>query len=387
MNNEFLPLLDWLNQDSPAPASGAGTTQPDNAPFSDALARLFNAAFEAGAPPTYLRAMLAVETWLPIALPEAAVCAAAAARTRAYSPSTDGHAASSRKKKKHSMPIVAANAQNTVAYRVAGPDTAVESGANGVDALQVLRQLPEVISAVVLQFGKDYYSFNRDQCRALRAHFQSIADQRAAATQEQSDLRLLAGEGSLDEFLAMTVRAHALLKAEGTAYGDVLDVQTLGFRTYHSATSTLPLRELVQRVATRQDINGVQFNRPYSGKAAFEFGPNFAAFCLRGDDPRHAGPCPAQAIGEIEFGVYLTRWFTRVDMRQKAMISERLDQARALLAAIEPGQTALARSAVISLDGARALRKFPQVAQRQWLTDFIARAERALRARWRIGVY
>ena len=387
MNHEFLPLSDWLHPDSAVPVPGAGSTQADTAPFSDALARLFNAAFEAGAPPVYLRAMLEVETWLPIPLPEAAVCAAAAARTRAYAGSTVGRGASSRKKKKHVMPIVAANAQNTVAYRVASPDTAAESGVNGVDALQVLRQLPEVVNAIVLQFGKDCYSFNRDQCRALRAHFQSIADQRAAATQEQRDLRLLAGEGSLDEFLAMTVRAHASLKCDSTAYGEVLDVQTLGFRTHRTDTTTLPLRELVQRVATRQDFDGVQFNRPYSGKSAFEFGPNFAACCLRGDDPRHAGPCPAQAIREIEFGVYLTRRFARVDGQRKAMIAERLDQARALLAAIEPGQTALARGAVISLEGARALRKFPHVAQRQWLTEFVARAERALRARWRIGVF
>ena len=114
---------------------------------------------------------------------------------------------------------------------------------------------------------------------------------------------------------------------------------------------------------------------------------SWAACCLRGDDPRHAGPCPAQAIREIEFGVYLTRRFARVDGQRKAMIAERPAQARALLAAIEPGQTALARGAVISLEGARALRKFPQVAQRQWLTEFVARAERALRARWRIGVF
>ena len=387
MNNEFLPLSDWLQQDSAAPASCGGTTQADSAPFSDALARLFNAAFEAGAPPAYLRAMLAVETWLPMTLPEPSACAAAAARTRAYSTSIDGHAASSRKKNKHAMPIVTASARNTVAYQVVSPDIAAASHADGLSALQVLQQLPDVIGAVVLRFGEDLYSFNRDQCRALRAHFQSIADRRIAAGQEQRDLFLLAGQGSLEEFLAMTVRAQSLLKADCTAHGEVLDLQTLGFRASRSDSITLPLRELVQRIATRQDLDGVQFNRPYSGTPAFEFGPNFAAYCLRGEDPRHAGGCPARAIREIEFGVYLTRRFALVDAQRRAMISQRLDLARALLGAIEPGQTALTRGAVISLEGARALRKFPQVAQRQWLTDFIARAERALAARWRIGVF
>jgi hypothetical protein len=258
---------------------------------------------------------------------------------------------------------------------------------DAIDARQVLAQLGETTKFVVLQFGDTWSSFNRVQCADLRTHYQGMADQRAAAEREQRDLLLVTGAGTLDEFLAMGVRVQQALKITRSADCEVLEIETLGFRGYSSDCIDLPLGELVQRLTTRQDFDGVRFNQRYLGKAAFEFGPNFAAWCLRGDDPRHAGPCPAQAIREIEFGLYLTRAFTRVDAQQKAMISVRLEQARTLLAAIEPGQAVLARSAVISLEGARALRRFPQVAQRQWLTAFIARAERALKARWRIGVY
>ncbi len=103
--------------------------------------------------------------------------------------------------------------------------------------------------------------------------------------------------------------------------------------------------------------------------------------------PVTPGRARRNRIRDIEFGIYLTRWFARVDAQQKAMIEIRLAHARALLAAIDPGQAALPRSAVISLKGALALRRYPQVAERQWLTAFIARAERALRTRWRIGVF
>lgn len=386
MNNDDLVPSDWLFQDFSGTPSATTARTTDDAPFSDALARLFNAAFEAGAPPPFLRAMLAVERWRPIPLPEPDVCAAAAKRTRAYAPAQDTRGTTSRKKKRHTMPVVAANARNAVAFQVATSDATALSG-YVVDACQALGQLPETTSFVVLQFGDDHYSFNRVQCQALQLHYQNLADKRAAAQREQRDLLLLTGAGTLDEFLAMTVRVQQALKTSCTAHGEVLELQTLGFSTSRYQTVTLPLGELVRAVATRQDFDGVQFNRSYSGKAAFEFGPNFAAWCLRGDDPRHAGPCPARAVRDIEFGTYLMRAFARVDAQQKARISALISDARALLAAIEPGQAALSRSAVVSLEGALALRRYPQVAQRQWLVDFIARAERALKTRWRIGVF
>lgn len=364
-----------------------GTTSNTGSPFNEALATLFHAAFEAGAPPPYLRAMLSVERWSPIPLPESAVCAAAIARTRAYAAAPDGHRTAGSGKKKRAMPVVAADAQNSLAFRVAHPDAPTDSGAAALDAIEALAQLPDAIRHVLLHFGADWYGFSRDQCQALLAHFQAIAEKRAAAQREQHDLRLLTGAGTLDEFLSLQVRVDQTLKARCTADGDVLMLQTLGFSTHRSDTIEMPLREFVERIATRQDINGVQFNRLYSDKVAFAFGPNFAAWCLRGDDPRHAGPCPAQPIRDIEFGMYLTRRFARIDAQRKAMIELRLAHARALLAAIEPGQTALPRSAVISIEGARGLRRFPQVAERQWLTAFIARAERALDTRWRIGVF
>ena len=364
----------------------AGTTG-DGAPFNEALARLFHAASEAGSPPPHLRAMLAVERWSPIAVPESVVCAAATARTRAYAASPDGRRAAGSRKKKRTLPVVAADAQNSVAYRVAGPDAPADSEAGAVDATDVLGKLPDTTRFVVLRFGDDYYGFNRDQCQALYAHFRAIAGKRAAAQQEQRDLLLLTGVGTLDEFLSMQVRVDKALQARSTGNGDVLMLQTLGFSSNRSDTVAMPLRELVQSIVTRQDFHGVRFNGNYRDNAAFEFGPNFAAWCLRGDDPRHAGPCPAQRIRDIEFGIYLTRRFARVDAQQKAMIEIRFAHARALLAAIEPGQAALPRSAVISLKGAFALRRYPQVAERQWLTAFIARAERALVTRWRIGVF
>lgn len=387
VNDEFFNLSDWLQHDSAGAASGAGTSRTNDTGFNDALARLVNAAFEAGAPPQYLRAMLAIDRWLPIPLPEPGVCAAAAARTRAFAVSADGSSAASSKKKRHSMPAVAANADNSVAYRIVTGDTAAASGDDAIDARQVLGQLPESTRFVVLQYADEYYSFNRVQCQALQAHYRQIADKRVAAQREQRDLLLLSGAGTLDEFLGMHVRVDKALKARCTGDGDVLMLQTLGYNNNRSDTVDMPLGELVQAIATRQDFHGVRFNRLYSDKAAFEFGPNFAAWCLRGHDPRHAGPCPAQAIRDIEFGMYLTRRFARVDAQRKAMIEPRLAHARALLAAIEPGQAALPRSAVISLEGAFALRRYPQVGQRQWLVDFIARAERALKTRWRIGVF
>jgi hypothetical protein len=359
----------------------------DGAPFNEALARLFHAASEAGAPPPHLRAMLATDRWLPIPVPESAVCAAATARTRAYAASPDGRRATGSRKKKRVLPVVAADARNSVAYRVARPDAPADSGADAVVASEVLGQFPDTTRFVVLRFGDDYYGFNRDQCQALLAHFRAIAEIRAAAQQEQRDLLLLAGAGTLDEFLGMQVRVDKALKARSTGDGDVLMLQTLGFSSNRSDTVDMSLRELIQCIATRQDFHGVRFNGTFSDEAAFEFGPNFAAWCLRGDDPRHAGPCPAHPIRDIEFGIYLTRRFARVDAQQKAMIEIRLAHARALLAAIEPGQATLPRSAVISLKGALALRRYPHVAERQWLTAFIARAERALRTRWRIGVF
>ena len=386
VSNTFFGSDDRLRNEFAA-GGQSGATSADGALFNDALARLFHAAFEAGAPPLYLRAMLALERWSPIPVPESPVCAAASARTRAYAAAPGGHRTAGSRKKKRTMPVVAADARNSVAYRVAHPDAPTDSGAETIDAIEVLGQLPESTRYVLLCFDGEYYGFNRDQCQALLAHFRALAERRAAAQQEQHDLQLLAGAGTLDEFLSMQVRADKALKARSTGDGDVLMLQTLGFSTYHSDTVAMPLRELVQSIATRQDFHGVRFNGNYSDDAAFAFGPNFAAWCLRGDDPRHAGPCPAQPIRDIEFGIYLTRRFARVDAQRKAMIELRLAHARALLAAIEPDQAALAPSAVISIEGARGLRRFPQVAERQWLTAFIARAERALATRWRIGVF
>ena len=63
---------DWLNLDCSGTASRAGQGRAghaNHALFSDALARLFYAKFTDDVPPNYLQAMLAVEHWLPIALP------------------------------------------------------------------------------------------------------------------------------------------------------------------------------------------------------------------------------------------------------------------------------------------------------------------------------
>jgi hypothetical protein len=381
VNDDWFVFSDWPQQTSAATGSAGTDKRDDNAPFSEALARLFNAAGEAGAPPRYLRELLAAERWRPIPLPAPAVCAAAFARTRAFAVSGDGRAVAGRKKKR-ALPLLAANADNSVAFQATADDAA-----DTIDARVALEQLRETTSLVVLAFGDQYYGFNRAQCRALGTHFQSLADRRAASLREQRDRLLLTGAGTLDEFLAMTVRAHHALKPICTAYGDVMELQTLGYRCARHDSRELPLGEWVQQVATRQDFVGVQFNREYGDKAAYDFGPNFAAFCVRGLDPRHAGPCPARHVREIHFGVYLTRRFTRVDAHQKALISQTLAQSRDLLGAIDPTQMALPRSALISLDGAYAVRQFPQVVERRWLVDFIARAERALKARWRIGVF
>ncbi len=353
----------------------------DGAPFSEALARLFHAAGDANAPPGYLRELLASERWRPIPLPEPAVCAAGLARTRAFAGSGDGRVVAGRKKKR-AVPLLAADAGNAVAYQAVASDTA-----DAIDARVALEQLRETTGLVVLAFGDQHFGFNRAQCRALGTHFRNLADRRAASVCEQRDRLLLTGAGTLDEFLAMTIRAHQALKPICTAHGDVMELQTLGYRSARDDSRELRLSEWVQQVATRQDFLGVQFNREHGGKSAFDFGPNFAAFCLRGLDPRHAGPCPARHVREIHFGVYLTRWFTRVDSYQKEETSRTLAQARDLLGAIESTQPALPRSALISLDGAFAVRQSPEVIERRWLVDFIARAERALKARWRIGVF
>ena len=381
-NDEFLPM-DWPHPEQPSSTRGADAASSNDAPFSAALARLFNASVEANAPPRYLRALLALERWRPIPLPEPDLCAAATARTRAFVPARAG-GAPSRKKKKHGQSALIVNVHITCAFEAIGAEALA---ADALDARHVLQTLPESINLVLLQLGAELYGFNRPQCQALQAHYQQLAEQSEATRLEQHDLQLLTGAGTLAEFLTMKVRAPAALKASSAAEGKVLDLQTLGFRSYRSDGVVLSLHELVHALDRREDFDGVQFNRPHLGKAVFEFGPNFATWCLRGMDPRHACPCPAQDLREIAIAPYATRRFTRIDAAHRATLSEVLLAARNLLSAIPHDQSALPRAALISFDGARALRQSPEVGQRRWLTDIIARLEWALKARWRIGVF
>jgi len=59
-NDRFL-LSAWLHHESSGKPRETETTYPQSAPFSDALARLFHAASEAGALRNQLHDMLALE--------------------------------------------------------------------------------------------------------------------------------------------------------------------------------------------------------------------------------------------------------------------------------------------------------------------------------------
>jgi hypothetical protein len=108
---------------------------------------------------------------------------------------------------------------------------------------------------------------------------------------------------------------------------------------------------------------------------------------LQGEDARHTTDCPARGVREFEMGHWYTRFGARADEIMKAEVSALIPKVQAMLAAIPPGQDALPRTAVQSVEGALYLRCKPRYGQRQWLEWFLRRCQKALRARWRVGIF
>jgi hypothetical protein len=148
------------------------------------------------------------------------------------------------------------------------------------------------------------------------------------------------------------------------------------------------MRALLERIAERADFDGLEFNPPgFGNPPVASFGPNFPRRMLRGEDARRETACPARAMRKFKMGEWWTRFGSRADALMKEQVRALIADAQTALAAIPPGQNTLPREAVQSVEGALYLRSEPRYGQRQWLERFLRRCERALRARWRVGIF
>ena len=374
--------LEFATFDSPRePARHSDSSNAPSA-FDNWLGGLFHASMEARKPPEALRAMLACEYWQALATPEPGLLVAGLERTRAYV--SDPNAQASKKKKKHLHPAQRPNSQNVAAFLLC--THAIDSGQQLRAHLQ-LAALSEATQFVLLRHADQDYTFTRAQAQRLQGFFQEREESRQRADQEARDLAIFNGSESLDAFLATRIKIADGLPVSHGKLGQVITVYSLQFSGGFHHKKIITIKELAQLIASREDFDGIEFNPPYSGDPKIHFGPNFAIDCLASVDPRLAACCPAAPAREFYFGLYLTRFFALMEDYARKVVAQQLNQAQTLRTAIAPGEHRLTRAKVRSIVGARVLREQPNYFEREWLDRFIARLERALKTRWRVGLF
>ncbi len=400
MSNEHLTdlltytAIDLLTSDSsPAPpARVTETSSSGPSAFDIALSNLFHASFEAGQPPEALRALLACEHWQLIAAPDTAAVVAGLELTGAFA--AQAFRPASNKKKKHLQPTVMPASHNVAAFLVSDGIGKEVKPAN--TALAQLAAMKDAVQFVVLRYLDQDYTFTRKQIRRLREEMQEREERRQRAAQEARDLAILAGAGSLDDFLALRVKVDPKLPALLGKWGQLIAVESLNFSGRIHQGKILTIKELALLLQGQDYFDGLEINAPYSGDPVIHFGPNFATDCLTGVDPRSdlssqnqemKQRCLAAPMVIFPHAEYRTRFFTRLDDQDRQWIAERLQEAKALRAAIAPEQAAFKRTAVRTIKGAYALRTQAKYAERTVLDRLIARLERALKTRWRVGIY
>jgi hypothetical protein len=354
--------------------------RPENSAFDTALANLFAASLEAGKPPPHLRPLLGLVHWQPAAYPGADTQVEALKRGRDFG----------KKKPKRASP-----AQTRVACFEAR-ETESKEAVLAHECLRLLRQEGKT-DAVLIQYQGQWYGFVAEQFPALESHLEIEAQRRDTEANEARRQELILGAGALDEFLGMPVRVSQGLPTVSGIRGSnmgcnqsrAVSVLTPGFtRGYLYQETRLTLREVLTVLSERTDYDGIQFNTTATGDSCLHsVGPNFAGAALQGRDVRRPPRCPAEAICLFDFAHYLTRWSATMQGYEREEVEKALEGARFLLGSIPPDRDALPRESVLSFLGAFYLRCLPEYATRRWLERFIRRCERALAARWRVGVF
>ena len=396
MNNETDDNNDWWlywndtssNTGSMNERSSEMLAGGDSLQFNETLRGWFAASLEAGKPPEHLREVLAHKYWQPTAFPGSNVVLRAIQRTGWFVPEAERTKPVAKKKKRAVQPP---HFREDEIACFACADSVSE---DALSATTWLKQLAPTTRVILLSDGAHWFGFFGAQFKALREYQQKQEAERTATHEETRRLELIAGQGSVEEFLAMTVKVKTQLELDsghaqyGSARARVFSVYTAGYRGYVPEPETLTLRAVLERIAERTDYDGLEFNPPGFGDPPIaSFGPNFARRLLRGEDMRNATICPARGVREFKMGEWWTRFGSQADAMMKKHVSALVADVRTLLAAIPPGQDALPREAVQSVAGALYLRCEPRYGQRQWLEWFLRRCERALRARWRVGIF
>jgi hypothetical protein len=359
----------------------------DSLQFNETIKGWFAASLEAGKPPAHLRDVLAHECWQPTAFPGSNVVLRAIQRTGWFVPEAEKSKPVAKKKKRGvQMPHFR---EDEIACFVC----AEAASAEALPAATCLKQLAPSTRVVLVSDGDKWFGFFSAQLKALREYQQKQGAERTSARSETRRLELLAGQGSVEEFLDMTVKVKKQVELDyghaqyGPARARVLSVYTAGYRG-GSEAETQTMREWLTSIAERSDYDGIECNPPrFSDKPAASFGPNFARRMLQGEDARNTTACPARRVREFKMGEWYTRFGSRADAMMKKEVSALIPTVQTMLAAIPPGQDALPRAAVQSVEGALYLRCEPRYGQRQWLERFLCRCQKALRARWRVGIF
>lgn len=349
--------------------------------FNSGLARLFARTLEADLTPEHLRSVLAQIYWQPTEHPGESLQKSALEKGRAFGG----------KKPKKPSGLSVSRVACFVVQEAPLPGTPLAH--ERLNALRTKR----TADAVLLQYQDKWYGFVFEQFIALEELLSQHALQRDTEAKETWRLAMLTGEGELSEFLSMPVYCRPDLptdygitgKSMGSSPSKVIRLYTAGFnKNYFDDSCSIPLREVLTRLAARNDYDGIQFNTKFSpSECQHTLGPNFARAVLSGRDMRRPPRCPAEPLHQFEYAHYLTRWFSDLRGYSRKEVEAALDGARFMLSAIPPGADALPREAVQSLLGAFYLRCKPEYATRKWLERFIRRCERALAARWRVGVF
>ena len=368
--------------DSPRPSFLDDDKSSDGSTFDSALAKLFHASREAGLPPAPLRPVLAQPFWVSTDHPGKSIQKDALARGQDFG--------SGGRRSKMRRALDEARVVCFVAVSSPMPDT--------LPAHEQLQAVHLNVDGVLLEFDGKWYGFASDQLAALEAHVRALAEKRTGEAEEARRQEFLLGAGSLDELLALPVNFAEGLpttsgvergKSMGTSQTRIVRVQTVGFQgAYLYRAETATLGEILTLLAPRDDYDGIEFNTAITDdKRLRSVGPNFAREVLAGIDARQESPCPAEAICEFAWASYLTRPLARVSESEREEIRQALNGARALLTAIPPDQDAFPREEARTLLGAFYLRCHPERATRPWLGRFVSRCERALKTRWRVGLF
>lgn len=375
--------------------SGSSTSQRpsemfaggDSSQLNETIKGWFAESLEAGKPPQHLHGVLSHEYWQPTAFPSGNVILPALQRTGRFLPEAERTKPSVKKKNRAVQP------PSFRQEEIACFSCTDAASAEAQPASTYLQQLAPTTRVVLVSDANNWFGFFGAQLKALREYLQKQEAENAATREEARRLELLAGQGSVEEFLAMRVKGTTQRELNfghaqnGPARARVLSMYTAGFRSGPDA-ELITMREWLTRMADRTDYDGIECNPPgFSDKPAASFGPNFAARMLRGEDARDTTACPARGVREFEMGKWYTRFGAQADEQMKAEVSALIPRVQTLLAAIPPREEMLPRTAVQSVEGALYLRCEPRYGQRQWLEHFLRRCQKALRARWRVGIF